>query len=43
MKTARLYNHNRAEFDLETHIGEDAVNLSGGQAQRLAIARAYFF
>ena len=29
-------------FDLETHIGEDAVNISGGQVQRLAIARAYF-
>ena len=43
MKAASFYDNNKVEFDLDRHIGEDAINISGGQAQRLAIARAYFF
>ena len=37
-----MYNLNQV-FDIYDEIGEGGESISGGQAQRLAIARTYFF
>lgn len=43
LKDAHVYDYvNGLELGLRTIVGEKGVNLSGGQAQRIAIARALF-
>ena len=43
LKSAQLYDYvNNAKDKLETVIGEDGTKMSGGQLQRLAIARALY-
>ena len=39
---SKLYSKDK-KFDLNEEIGEGGESMSGGQAQRLAIARMYFF
>ena len=43
LKEAHVYDYvNELELGIKTIVGEKGVNLSGGQAQRIAIARALF-